>query len=549
MGFKDVVSALTPDSAEDWIEDRVEDVGGYVDKGTDWAADQLEGAGWDRGAGFVREKGDSVANRLGADVGEMRLGQTDDPKKLIHGSPDKLRSTAGHLDDFRKAFDNVGRGLKGLDSSELKGEAADAFREKAALEPPRWFKAADACEKAAKALRDFAGTVEWAQRQAQEAIDRYRRGEEASDAYREKVDAYNHAVMLRRTGLGGDGPLPDRPPSEDPGASEMRAAQEILDEARRQRDEAEAEAASAVAAARDTAPAKPSYGDQFVDGLVGMHLNASHFYGGVFKGTAGVINFARGLNPTDPYNLTHPAEYLTNLNSTAAGLVRTVNDPMGTLQNAWEGFRQDPSEGLGRLVPELLGTRGAGSVKKLITAGKLPHNKPDAPPPPKDWSDLAQPAKHVSEKAIHADSVPSRKAREFIEDQYPWLKDVNRTGEPGYTVNCSRNVIAVDRRLDGHEATAEPLQQPAHVNPAELGAPNRPVGQYDYVNSYDDLIKDLQARGEGSRSVVYISRPDGTAHVFNAVNTRHGVVFLDGQSGTLGRLEGNVSSIGHIPYR
>jgi hypothetical protein len=69
------------------------------------------------------------------------------------------------------------------------------------------------------------------------------------------------------------------------------------------------------------------------------------------------------------------------------------------------------------------------------------------------------------------------------------------------------------------------------------------------VNSYDDVIRDLQARGEGSRSVMYISRSDGSAHVFNAVNTPHGVVFLDGQSGTLGVLEKNVSSIGHIPYR
>ncbi|PZT68814.1 hypothetical protein DN402_14530 [Streptomyces sp. SW4] len=48
---------------------------------------------------------------------------------------------------------------------------------------------------------------------------------------------------------------------------------------------------------------------------------------------------------------------------------------------------------------------------------------------------------------------------------------------------------------------------------------------------------------------MYVSRPDGSAHVFNAVNTKHGVVFLDGQSGTLGILERNVSSIGHIPYR
>ena len=69
------------------------------------------------------------------------------------------------------------------------------------------------------------------------------------------------------------------------------------------------------------------------------------------------------------------------------------------------------------------------------------------------------------------------------------------------------------------------------------------------VNGYDDIVRDLQARGEGSRSVVYITRGDDSAHVFNAVNTKHGVVFLDGQSGTLGRLEQGAKSIAHIPYR
>jgi hypothetical protein len=107
----------------------------------------------------------------------------------------------------------------------------------------------------------------------------------------------------------------------------------------------------------------------------------------------------------------------------------------------------------------------------------------------------------------------------------------------------------VDRRLDGQEVSAAPKQAGDHIPPEQLGLTNRAKGHYDMVNSYDDIIKDLQARGEGSRSAVYISRPNGTAHVFNAVNTPHGVVFLDGQSGTLGVLEKNVSSIGHIPYR
>ncbi|MFD5158945.1 hypothetical protein ACFWMJ_12850 [Streptomyces hawaiiensis] len=36
---------------------------------------------------------------------------------------------------------------------------------------------------------------------------------------------------------------------------------------------------------------------------------------------------------------------------------------------------------------------------------------------------------------------------------------------------------------------------------------------------------------------------------FGGIRWIHGVVFLDGQSGTLAILEKNVSSVGHIPYR
>jgi hypothetical protein len=120
---------------------------------------------------------------------------------------------------------------------------------------------------------------------------------------------------------------------------------------------------------------------------------------------------------------------------------------------------------------------------------------------------------------------------------------------PGYTDNCSHNVVTVDRRLDGVEVSAAPKQAGGHIPPEQLGIKDRAPGQYDWVNSYDDIIKDLKERGEGARSVVYIARPNQTAHVFNAINTPHGVVFLDGQSGTLGRLEKDVTHIGHIPYR
>ncbi|OMI33802.1 RHS/YD repeat-containing protein, partial [Streptomyces sparsogenes DSM 40356] len=184
---------LTPD----WLDDAVESGTEAVGDGVEWlgnkTAEGLDKVGWESGADWVRDKSRSAANALGADVAEMRLDETEDPRKLVFGSAGKLRSTATHLRDFQKAFDQVGKGLKGLDASHLKGQSADTFREKVSVEPQKWFKAADACEKAAAALEGFAGTVEWAQGQAAEAVEAYKAAkkasEEARSAHNAKVEA------------------------------------------------------------------------------------------------------------------------------------------------------------------------------------------------------------------------------------------------------------------------------------------------------------------------------------------------------------------------
>ncbi|GAA2358805.1 putative T7SS-secreted protein [Streptomyces cuspidosporus] len=396
MGLGDFI----PDSVEDWVEDRVEDLGEVVDDVGDWTADRLDDIGWESGADWVRDKSDSVANALGADVDEMQLGETEDPKKLVHGSPDKLRTTASHLRDFKNAFNDVGKGLQGLDAGHLKGEAADRFRESVSVEPKKWFTAADACEKAAGALDNFAGTVEWAQKQAEDAIARYKKGKKASDdarsAHNDKVSAYNTAVdayNAKPADQRDPSSLPQKPGEfHDPGTADRDAAREILGEARRQRNEAHTTAKAAVESARDKAPAKPSYAKQLADGLTGLNLDASHFVGGIVKGTAGIANFARQLNPLDPYNITHPAEYVTSLNSTAAGLVRMANDPWGTLGDMWDTFKKDPGEGLGRLVPELIGTKGLGGVKKVATLGR---RAAEIKPPGRGLLDEAGPAERA----------------------------------------------------------------------------------------------------------------------------------------------------------
>ncbi|MEU2428189.1 putative T7SS-secreted protein [Streptomyces sp. NPDC007861] len=375
MGWRDFV----PDVVEDKAEDVVEGVGDGVEWLGDKTADLAEEAGWDGGADWIRDKSRSAANYLGADVAELELGQSEDPKKLVYGSVSTLRSTVTHLEKLRSAFDKVGEGLKGVDADGFQGEAATAFREASATQPPKWFKAADAFEKASGAVSRFAETVEWAQGQAKEAIAEYdaarKLSQDARTAYNERVDAYNTAVEAKKD------TLPPRPSGfTDPGTAKAHAAQDKLDEARRQRNEAAETARSAVRAARDMAPPKPSYAEQAEDGFVAMAIDANHLVGGVVKGTAGFANFVRSVNPLDPYNLTHPAEFAMNLNSTAAGLVTAVNNPVGTARTMVDEFMKDPSEGIGKLIPELVGSKGMGALKKAATAAKYADDVPASPP-------------------------------------------------------------------------------------------------------------------------------------------------------------------------
>ncbi|MFG3546107.1 putative T7SS-secreted protein [Streptomyces sp. NPDC047725] len=387
MGIGGFISDITPDSVENAVEDGVEWVGNRVEDAGNWTADRLDDVGWESGADWVREQSRSVANRMGAEVDEMDLGQTEDKTKLVYGSASKLRTTAERLRAFQSSFDSVGEGLKGLDSSELKGEAAEALRKAVRTQPPKWFTGADACEGAAAALESFAGTVEWAQGQAQSAIDKWKEGvkasEDAADAHRKKIDDYNKAVE-RYNAQAPDKRDPSTlppcpaPTFDDPGKKLMQEAQELLAEARKQRNTAAETARSAVRAARDKAPEKPSYADQLGDGLQELQIIGDHVGGGIIKGTAGLVNFVRGINPLDPYNLTHPAEYATNLNGLAAGLVVAVNDPVGTGKQMVSDFMKDPAEGFGRLIPDLALTAATGGGGAAVKGVRVAADAADA---------------------------------------------------------------------------------------------------------------------------------------------------------------------------
>ncbi|WP_079056238.1 putative T7SS-secreted protein [Streptomyces caeruleatus] len=381
MGLGDLVNDVGDglDSVADSVQ---KGVGEAVNWSTDKAADGLSAVGADSAAEGVRDFGEGVNNRLGGDVAERQLGESEGPKELVHGSPQALEERARHLRDFSRSFENVGQGMRSLDGDGWQGQAADAFREKFDMHPKQWLTAADACEAAAKALEAYADTVRWAQQQAQVAIDTYRKAQDASrqavDSHNVRVAAYNQAAELYNAAVT-TGRNPGRKPTEpgdfvDPGVARRQEAEDTLAEARRQRTDAARDAQRRVAAALEMAPPKPDFTDRLkadvVDGAVSMSLNQTHLVGGFLKGGAELVKLVRIVNPYDPYNLTHPGDWQKNTNMLLAGLVGTAAHPerlpkaiIGT------GWSSDPADSMGYLASNLIGAKGATGVARGAARG------------------------------------------------------------------------------------------------------------------------------------------------------------------------------------
>ncbi|MBF6044376.1 type IV secretion protein Rhs [Streptomyces sp. NRRL B-1677] len=369
MGLWDPVDAIG-ELAEKGVHKVEKKAGEAVEWGAGKAAKALDKIGAHDEALAVKYLGDRTASDLGAEIKEEQLGRTENPLALIHGEPWGIEAAAKHLHAFHKAFNTAHSGLQRVRSGEWKGEGAKGFDTHFAPEPKKWAQAADACDNAAKALSSYAHTVRWAQKQALEAIRLYKQGtkatKKAADAYNDKVDAYNAKVK--------EGKDPGERPGEfhDPGAADVKEAHRILNEARKQRNTAAGEAKAKIDKAVEAAPKEPAFHTRMKgdaqDFAQGAQVELLHFGGGVFRAGTDLVKFGRSMNPLDPYNVTHPAEYLNGVSNTAAGLVSLASHPEripGALLGP--GWGSDPSEAGGRLLGNFLlslpsgGAAGAGA--------------------------------------------------------------------------------------------------------------------------------------------------------------------------------------------
>lgn len=306
--------------------------------------------------------GSWAAKELGAQTRELELNETDDPALLLHGDASGIRKSAGQLKKLGAAFERTGLALRKMDPSDWHGKAADRFREEVETHPKRWLRAADSFEDAATALDHYADTVEWACKQAREAVERWKQAQKrtlaAVEQYRRKVDDYKQQA-------DGDGhQRPQEPgPFHDPGTEGRKSAEHLLKAARSQRDSAGAQLTAKLARGTCRAPAEPQglarlkieAGNTVKNQLVG----AEHQLGGIVKTGTSLLRLVRTVNPQDPYNLTHPADYATHLTSVAGGLIHTANHPTELVKGLiGEGWSTDRNQAIGAFATNFIGGRG-----------------------------------------------------------------------------------------------------------------------------------------------------------------------------------------------
>jgi filamentous hemagglutinin len=102
------------------------------------------------------------------------------------------------------------------------------------------------------------------------------------------------------------------------------------------------------------------------------------------------------------------------------------------------------------------------------------------------------------------------------------IRNVNPTGS---TMNCVNCAIATDATLRGHPASALPGEvTPVSVLEKIFGS------KFVSVAGRDDIVSVMMLTGPGAQGIVYVRAAEAkVGHVFNVVNQKGTIKFLDGQ--------------------
>ncbi|MFD1811764.1 putative T7SS-secreted protein [Rhodococcus gannanensis] len=433
-GVVDEVGDFVTDTAESGAEM----VGQVIDAGIDGAARTARNLGADTIADTLTDLGDRVADITGGAIDELELGQTGDPRDLVRGDAAAINEATTVLNELASSIAGVGDSLATIDAAGWTGSAADAFNAVYDQQPRLWGDAAEAMTAAANSLTTWGHAVEAAQRRAADAIALWKEAE------------------LAEAAAGDD--------ATDTWSEAKVAATEILRGARAERDGIAGQIVSQLSGATEMAPTEPPFTDRMfanATDLYGMEEMARiNFTSGLVTSVTGIVGFVRQVNPTDSYNLSHPAEYAESMSELASGLVIAASDPGAVVEAMLTDFRENPFEAMGSLTGDALltlATGGAGS------AGFVARTTEDIVDVADGLGDAARLADRLPDG--HHPDVPDSPAPTTHDAPVPEPADV-----PNSTADHDTSPTSADAGSPDTDVRHDPAPTPSQLADADGGA-------------------------------------------------------------------------------
>ncbi|WP_405484278.1 putative T7SS-secreted protein [Nocardia sp. NBC_00511] len=357
MGIGDFINSVG-NAIGDGIDEAETKAGSILDKGAHTVATWVRDAGAGGVADAIDHIGDQIADVLGGELTEMELGQTKDKTELIRGEPDAINDVVGKLHKMSASIESTGDALKTIDVADWTGKGASAFHTAFDKQPKLWWTAGDAMSKTAAHLSNWYWAVETAQAKAQDAIDKW---EAADKEESTKKSAWNALSDKDKKAH----------PLADTWTSMRDDARAILKNARSQRDSIANQIASGISAETQQAPTEPPLTQRLSDDFDDMkdiyEYGKISFGDGLLTSFSSIVQFARSTNVLDPYNITHPAAYVSHMADLGTGMVTAAADPGAVVHSMLSDARRNPFEAGGALTGNIIltiATGGAGGAAK-----------------------------------------------------------------------------------------------------------------------------------------------------------------------------------------
>ncbi|MGV9663749.1 putative T7SS-secreted protein [Nocardia niigatensis] len=356
MGIGDWIDKVG-DAVENAVDEVETKAGSVIDRGAHTVADFAREHGAGGVADAIDEIGDQISNALGGEIVEKELGQTKDKTELIHGEPSAIHDVVGKLKSMSSSIESTGDALRKIDVADWTGKAATAFHTEFDKQPKAWFTAGDAFTKAAAHLDNWYWALETAQAKAQDAIEKW---EAADKEEKSKKSAWNALSDKEKKAT----------PLVDTWTSMRDEARSILKNARSQRDNIASQVVSGLQAETQEAPTEPPLSQRLsadFDDLKGVYDYGKLSFGtGLLTSFSSIVQFARSTNITDPYNMSHPAEYFSSMADLGTGIVTAAADPGAVVDAMLSDARKNPFETGGAITGNIIltiATGGGGSAK------------------------------------------------------------------------------------------------------------------------------------------------------------------------------------------